>query len=143
MRKATLNAFLIDNRYPVEIFRFEGDMRSAFVTFLNQHGKIRGIFVGVRRTDPFCQNLRTFDPTDNGWPSFMRLHPILDWSYSDIWDYLRSHKVPYCSLYDEGYTSLGDQNHTIPNPHLLKPDGGGYLPAYMLSDGSQERAGRI
>jgi FAD synthetase len=32
----------------------------------------------------------------------MRIHPILNWSYTDIWDYLRLHEVPWCDLYDEG-----------------------------------------
>lgn len=29
------------------------------------------------------------------------LHPILDWSFNDVWEYIRKFKIPYCSLYDE------------------------------------------
>ena len=43
------------------------------------------------------------------------------------------------------YTSLDGRNDTHQNPALQKTDkggGSGYLPAYMLGDGSLERAGR-
>ena len=35
------------------------------------------------------------------------LHPIIDWSASDVWTYIRTRKIKYCSLYDEGFKRLG------------------------------------
>lgn len=35
------------------------------------------------------------------------LCPILYWTEVDIWDFIRSHNMPYCSLYDEGFKRLG------------------------------------
>ena len=35
------------------------------------------------------------------------LHPIIDWSNTDVWDYIRERNLPYCSLYDEGFKRLG------------------------------------
>lgn len=61
-----------------------------------------------------------------------------------MWDFLLELDVPYCALYDQGYTSLGSTHNTVPNP-LLKNEGAptGWEPAYKLTDESKERAGRL
>lgn len=33
--------------------------------------------------------------------------PIIDWSEQDVWDFIHNRKLPYCSLYDEGFTRIG------------------------------------
>jgi len=35
------------------------------------------------------------------------LNPILYWTDSDVWTYIKTNSIPYCSLYDEGKTRLG------------------------------------
>ena len=35
------------------------------------------------------------------------LHPIIDWSDADVWEFIRQENVPYCRLYDEGFERLG------------------------------------
>lgn len=119
-------------------------------------GGIRAIMVGTRRTDPHGGALSAFDPTDHGWPAFMRVHPVLEWRYAEVWAFLRHLGVGYCALYDEGYTSLGGTNDTRPNPRLRvvedgDGDGGGggggggrvwYRPAYELEADEEERLGR-
>jgi phosphoadenosine phosphosulfate reductase len=40
-------------------------------------------------------------------PPHYRVQPILHFSELDIWSYIKSHNVPYCSLYQRGYRSLG------------------------------------
>lgn len=35
------------------------------------------------------------------------LHPIIDWSAQDVWNYIKQNGVRYCHLYDEGFKRLG------------------------------------
>lgn len=35
------------------------------------------------------------------------LHPIIDWSDADVWEFIRRQGLVYCSLYDEGFDRLG------------------------------------
>lgn len=35
------------------------------------------------------------------------LNPIIDWSTEDVWEFIHEYNVPYCCLYDEGFTRLG------------------------------------
>lgn len=84
--------------------------------------------------------------TDPDWPQVVRVSPLLDWHYSYIWDYLLYFRVPYCSLYNDGYTSLGNMKNTLRNPSLLYydvlQDKEVYLPAYKLMNAKEERNGR-
>lgn len=35
------------------------------------------------------------------------VNPIIDWSDRDVWDFIKISEIPYCCLYDEGFTRLG------------------------------------
>jgi len=39
--------------------------------------------------------------------NMITVNPILDWSDEDVWQYIHSRELPYCSLYDEGFKRLG------------------------------------
>ena len=44
------------------------------------------------------------------WDQEYGLHkvsPLLDWSETDIWDYIRKKRLPYNSLHDSGFPSIG------------------------------------
>eukprot|EP00602_Paraphysomonas_sp_CaronLab_P001297 CAMPEP_0185022602 /NCGR_PEP_ID=MMETSP1103-20130426/5306_1 /TAXON_ID=36769 /ORGANISM="Paraphysomonas bandaiensis, Strain Caron Lab Isolate" /LENGTH=275 /DNA_ID=CAMNT_0027554739 /DNA_START=350 /DNA_END=1174 /DNA_ORIENTATION=- len=108
---------------------------------------VKAIFMGVRRGDPHTMSAEHMDPSSVDWPAFMRVYPILSWSYTDVWSFLLSCQVPYCKLYDKGYTSVGLKHNTFPHPALLleecAQDGGAaYLPAYRLGEYEKERACR-
>ena len=108
--------------------------------------------LGTRTTDPNAGKQGPFAPSSHYMPPFMRVNPILDWTYGHVWHFLRQFQLPYCSLYDQGYTSLGTVKDTQPCPALAVAGTASednvtsiprYWPAYMLRDWDQERAGRI
>ncbi|PLB44486.1 adenine nucleotide alpha hydrolases-like protein [Aspergillus steynii IBT 23096] len=124
-------------------------LRSSFQDYLDRNPSIKAIFVGTRRTDPHGAKLTHFDRTDSGWPDFVRVHPVIDWHYAEIWAFIRHLDLKYCPLYDQGYTSLGGTGDTHPNPMLRvelpsedDPQGDQYRPAYELTEDLEERLGR-
>ncbi|XP_033170544.1 FAD synthase isoform X1 [Drosophila mauritiana] len=145
--------------YRVQLVQYEGTLKEALTHMSADMPRIRAVFVGSRNTDPYCQHLAPMQPTDNDWPPMMRLNPLLEWTYHDVWHYIHLNSVPYCSLYDRGYTSIGNRSNTVPNPQLRRTDAecvcgansdavcscvsGGYRPAWELQDATMERAGRL
>ena len=95
-------------------------MKKALETYKSKFPHVKGILIGTRRTDPYCgvffvphwvvngvgdfltDKLGFRNPTDKGWPDFVRINPIIEWSFSDVWTFLKRLDVPYCSLYDQG-----------------------------------------
>lgn len=76
---------------------------------------------------------------------------------ADTVQFIRYLNIPYCSLYDLGYTSLGGTTDTHPNPKLeqqsppqqtleVESENGTskpkFRPAYELMDDYEERLGR-
>ncbi|KAG1705080.1 FAD synthase [Nymphon striatum] len=133
-------------RYNLKIIKYKGvNIKTALEKLKLEHGHVKAILMGTRASDPYSSNLKPFDNTDSDWPQFTRVLPMLDWNYHDVWTFLRALCLPYCFLYDKGYTSLGHEGNTKRNRHLEYIDNQGntkYKPAYELSDVSTERNGR-
>ena len=70
------------------------------------------------------------------------MFPILDWNYINVWQFLKTYNLEYCTLYDEGYTSLGEIDNSIKNPYLKIEDKNEYKPAYTLTNDDHERFSR-
>ncbi|KAL4788971.1 hypothetical protein BDV19DRAFT_374828 [Aspergillus venezuelensis] len=134
------------NIYHLNLARYtkspETTLKSGFEDYLNKNPSIQAIFVGTRRTDPWAEKLKWFDPTDKGWPPFMRIHPVIEWRYAEIWAFLRHLGIEYCRLYDQGYTSLGGLSNTDKNPALWSEGEDEFRPAFELMDDELERSGR-
>ncbi|MCL7048005.1 hypothetical protein MKW94_020291 [Papaver nudicaule] len=127
----------------IEVIRL--DFKSGLESLIKEK-PTAAIFLGTRIGDPNAVGQEQFSPSSPGWPPFMRVNPILDWSYRDVWAFLLTCQVPYCSLYDQGYTSIGSVYDTVPNALLCIDDSSSskenFKPAYKLTDGRLERAGR-
>jgi FAD synthetase len=49
---------------------------------------LKACILGTRRGDPNADDQDVFCPSSRGWPPFMRINPILDWTYEDVWAFL-------------------------------------------------------
>lgn len=84
---AEVDEFVADStaHYHLDLCRYSLPMRAALEAYLAERPRLKAVFVGTRRTDPHGADLKHFDPTDEGWPAFVRVHPVIDWHYAEIW----------------------------------------------------------
>jgi phosphoadenosine phosphosulfate reductase len=81
----------------------------------------------VRKVQPLTRRLATLDAwvtglrrdqwatrtnirkveVDHDHGAIVKLNPLAEWTEEEVWDYVREREVPYHSLYDRGYTSIG------------------------------------
>jgi len=75
---------------------------------LKERGGIgRIVLTGIRwQESPARKQREIFEPGKKGKSKFF-LHPIIDWDSSEIWNFIKLYNLPYCRLYDEGYSRIG------------------------------------
>lgn len=56
--------------------------------------------MGTRRCDPHGKDLEMVSITDSHYPAMLRINPILEWKYNEVWEFIREYKIPYCDLYN-------------------------------------------
>jgi thioredoxin-dependent adenylylsulfate APS reductase len=62
---------------------------------------------GLRRSQIATRAQTPVVATDPDHGGIAKIAPLVQWSEEQVWDYIRDHNVPYHSLYDSGYTSIG------------------------------------
>ena len=135
----------IEGLFSVPVVRLRNRIKDEIEGLKISRG-LTAVLLGVRHGDPYSEELTGFDPSTAGWPQFMRVHPVLDWTYAQVWEFLRTIELDYCPLYDLGFTSLGMVGNTCRNPVLKRTNSRGdefYLPAYELVEDKYEREGRV
>jgi phosphoadenosine phosphosulfate reductase len=125
---------LVRTRYGIEIEVLAPDadevrqMVAAHGTNLfYRSADLRRLCCDVRKSQPLARALRGYDAwitglrrtqiatragtavvaTDPEHGGITKIAPLAAWSTEQVWDYIRKHDVPYHSLYDSGYTSIG------------------------------------
>lgn len=74
---------------------------------------LKALLTGVRRDEQAARAGEGYF-SERQDPSHTRVHPLLHFTEQDIWAYIRKYNMPYCSLYDQGYRSLGCKPCTKP-----------------------------
>lgn len=72
-----------------------------------QGGKGRLVVTGIRHAESPKRAKRQMTETCYRQRTKHYLHPIIDWTDEDVWEYIKTYNIPYCSLYDEGFKRLG------------------------------------
>lgn len=81
---------------------------NALQKALKDH-KWKALVTGIRIDEHDSRSDETyFSEREN----HVRVHPILEFTEEDVWDYIKQNNVPYVKLYDEGYRSLGEKPFT-------------------------------
>lgn len=66
-----------------------------------------GWMTGLRRDQWASRsNIRKIE-IDHDHGGIVKVNPLADWAEDEVWDYIRENDVPYHTLYDKGYTSIG------------------------------------
>lgn len=72
-----------------------------------RYGSGRIVITGVRRAESAKRKKHNQFATSHNDKTKKFLNLILDWKDADVWNYIRFLKMPYCKLYDEGWTRIG------------------------------------
>lgn len=70
-------------------------------------GKGRIVLTGVRHDESARRAARQMVEQCYKDNSKRYLHPIIDWSELDVWEFIDRENLPYCELYDEGFARIG------------------------------------
>lgn len=71
-------------------------------------GKDRIVMTGIRWAESSRRKQRKM--VENCYRKNMNklfVHPIIDWTDNDVWDFIKLRNLKYCSLYDNGYKRIG------------------------------------
>lgn len=87
----------------------------------------RKLCCGIRKVNPLTKILSTLDgwitgiradqtqnradankfEIDRQFGGILKANPLIDWTWDQVWDYIKANKVPYNKLHDSGYPSIG------------------------------------
>ncbi|MGD0112032.1 MAG: phosphoadenylyl-sulfate reductase [Armatimonadota bacterium] len=62
---------------------------------------------GMRREQSVTRIQAEAVENDPLHPGVVKVNPLIDWTTGQVWDYIHRHDVPYNTLHDMGYPSIG------------------------------------
>lgn len=83
-------------------------VRYCCEVFKEGHGEGRIVVLGIRHQESNRRRKRKMiEGCNKPRKNKVYFSPIIHWSASEVWEYIRKHNIPYCSLYDEGHNRIG------------------------------------
>jgi len=126
-------------KFPFEAESYIGNHLMKTVVFNRyiEDTGVKAVFQGIRwdeqparANDPYVEEVSAQYLV----PAHTRLRPILHFTERDIWDNIFYHNIPFCSLYQQGYRSLGAKSTSLKMSDI---------PAWEQDlENTEERAGR-
>jgi phosphoadenosine phosphosulfate reductase len=126
--------------FPFEAESYAGNhlMKTVVFNEFLERNKIKAVFQGLRWDEHQARfNDEYFEHKGGGYlaPEHTRIRPILHFTEKDLWDTYAAFKIPYCSLYERGYRSLGAKTTS-----QISAEG---VPAWKQDvENTEERGGR-
>ena len=62
---------------------------------------------GLRKEQSVTRNNNNLLELDENNHGRLKLNPLINWSEDEVWDFINKHKVPYNTLHDQGFPSIG------------------------------------
>lgn len=63
---------------------------------------------GLRREQSITRNDTQKVEWDNA-NNILKINPLIDWTETEVWNYIKKYKVPYNALHDQNFPSIGCQ----------------------------------
>jgi len=129
-----------EETFPFEAESYTGNhlMKTVeFNKYIERHN-VKAIFQGLRRDEQSARvgdDYREKKEAAHLIPEHMRIKPILHFTERLLWNTYQVYKIPYCTLYEQGYRSLGAKTTS----NIAEPG----VPAWEQDlEHTTERAGR-
>jgi phosphoadenosine phosphosulfate reductase len=129
-----------ETNFPFEAESYAGNHLMKTVVFNQwlERNKIKAVFQGLRWDEHparFDDTYFEYKTAEYLIPEHTRIKPILHFCEKDLWDTYAAFNIPYCTLYEKGYRSLGAKTTS-----LISVEG---VPAWEQDlENTEERAGR-
>jgi phosphoadenosine phosphosulfate reductase len=89
--------------------RFSRVMKINAINEYLKDSPVKSLMAGIRWDEHWARSKEKYISPRNG---HTRIHPLLHFTEKDIWTYIKTNNVPYVTLYDQGYRSLGEKTFT-------------------------------
>ena len=102
-----------EDSFPFEPESYVGNhlMKTVAMNLFMEKNGVKALSTAIRWDEQEARIEETYLSQRTN-PDHTRVHPILHFKERDIWNTIHQYKIPFCSLYYQGYRSLGAKGST-------------------------------